>query len=455
MRSLLARIFLSFWLIIGVTIGCAAIAGFWYAERIRDAFESFSVNDTIVAAGAALESDGRAGLVAWLEQFPESGGVVVFVIDEHGSDLLGRPLPRQIRRLLDRHRRFHRGRDYEHREPRSVRRARPVPQLVGANGDVYSFVAVPARSGPLHWAQPRIGLVVLLISLIVSAAVSYLLAGAITRPVRRLRDATVRIAGGDLGTRVGPGVGGRRDEIGLLARDFDQMADRLGKMAAQQVELARNISHELRSPLARLRVALELARRNSADSAQLNNIEKQAEKLDALIGQILSYSRFDAAPTDDAENFDIATLLRDVVDDVNFEGKTTQSASVIVTPDSPESMSFAGYRAALVSAVENVIRNAVRHSPVASAVEVSLTVAADASIVIAVSDQGDGVEEDELERLFEPFYRTQKAQADAQAEGTGLGLAIARRAVELNGGSIAASNLPTGGLQITMRFPRD
>lgn len=452
MRSLLARIFLSFWLIIGLTIGIAAVAGYWYAERMRDAFEDFSIGDSLLEAGTALESGGREGLVRWLNEVPKSRAVTLFVVDERGQDLLGRNLPRGIGRRIDRHLRTHPRRNHDRREPQNIRRAQPLPQLVSTDGEIYTFIVAPTRSGPFHWTNSPAGLVVLALALVTSAAVSYLLARAITRPVAALRDATIRFASGDLRARVGNTVGSRHDELGGLARDFDQMAAELEKAIAQQTELSRNVSHELRSPLARLRVALELARRKTGSMPEFDKIDAEAERLDQLIAQILSYTKFELLPEQQRQLIDLGELIHDVVEDVNFECKSSGVSESAVTAEVMGGVVLNGYREALNSAIENVLRNAVIHSPAANDVNITLTTNARGESVITVSDKGPGVDDGELLRLFEPFYRTARTAAQ-RSSGTGLGLAIARRAVQLNGGRISASNRTGGGLEVVMTFP--
>ena len=457
MRSLLARIFLSFWLIIGITVGTAALAGYWYAEqarREREAYSDYDLGDSILAASAALESGGRKGLADWLGSYTNPPGVVLYILDADGKELLGRQLPPGFDRMAERHRRHLLGRDHRRRGPPNLRRARPLDLLVANDGSTYTVIAAPGIDGPLLWLRQSAGFMVLLMALLVSAAVSYFLARAITRPVHLLRNATVQFAGGDLGTRVHGTIGNRRDELGMLARDFDQMAAKLQRSSEQQTELSRNISHELRSPLARLRVALELARRQSGDLVEFDRIDLESERLDDLIGQILSYTRFESAGSENRQDLDLADLLRAVVDDVNYECKAAGINDVSVAADLPARKMVSGYRAALTSAFENVLRNAVRHSPSGCEVKIQMdTDSRNDDAVITIADEGTGVSDADLPQLFEPFFRTEEANRDDSTNGSGLGLAIARRAVHLNGGVITASNRDGGGLLITIRLP--
>ena len=450
MRSLLVRIFLSFWLIIGITIGIAAVAGFYYSERLREAMENFDHGDTILEASAALEQGGREGLVKWLKDFPKARGVTVFVFDEERRELLDRPLPDNIARLMSRHRRHLRPDHSDRHEPPNLRRARPLSQLVSADGRIYTLMLIPARHPPEYFGRTIHGSVIFIVALIVSGVVSYLLARAIAQPIRMLRDATVSLADGDLNARVGNAMSERRDELGMLASDFDSMAAKLARAAAQQTELSQNISHELRSPLARMRVALELAKRQAGELSEFDRIDAETERLDKLIGQILSYTRMDSSPQDEPVEIELADLIDEIVENVNYECRSSGIDGVTVQARFDSSPVIHGYRDALVSAVENIVRNAVRHSPADGTVTVILS-QNDEAASIQVCDQGHGVDDADLLRLFEPFYRTK----DAPDTGTGLGLAIAKRAVRLNGGQIVAEDMSDGGLQVIVTLPVD
>jgi two-component system sensor histidine kinase CpxA len=424
------------------------LAGFYYSERLRAAFENFEHGDAMLEASEVLEKDGREGLVNWLKEFPGTRGITIFVLDEDRRELLGRRIPGHIAGLIARHRHHLRPHDANRHDPRNLRRARPLSQLVSADGQVYTLVVLPARQPPAYLGAIPAGSLLFAVALIVSGTVSYLLAQAIASPIRKLRHATVSLADGNLDARVGASMGGRRDELGMLARDFDSMADKLARAAAQQTELSQNISHELRSPLARMRVALELAKRRAGDLAELDRIDAEAERLDNLIGQILSYTRMDSNPQFEPVRIDIADLLREVVDNVNYECKSDGIDGVSAKVSLDASPEILGYADALVSAIENVLRNAVRHSPSNGVVHVRLG-EKDGIAKIEIVDEGKGVGQSDLPRLFEPFYRT----TEAPDTGTGLGLAIARRAIHLNGGEVTAENLPDGGLRVLIRLP--
>ena len=449
MRSLLLRIFVAFWSIILITIVVVAAIGYLYAERTRVALQNFEVDDAVYEASAALQDNGREGLTDWLRNLPAPAGKLFYIVDDKGRDLLGRRLPQIVRISLRRYG------DQNSRPPRArrdqprLRPARPFTQLIGPDAQVYTVFVVPPKSVRAQWLVDRGpgGLIVL--ALIVSALVSLVLARTLSQPITRLRASANAIAEGKLDTRVADGIGTRRDELGLLAADFDRMADELQQAWQKQTELTRNVSHELRSPLARLRVALELARRKTGDLDELDKIDAETERLDELIGRILEYSRLDADSHERLSSIDLGELLSSVVDDVRFEYGDLNS-NVDVALDVATNCTISGYPGALRSCFENVLRNAVQHGRNGNDVHVRL-VAEESQVVVSIQDQGGGVPDRELEMIFEPFYRSTTTKESARRSG-GLGLAIASRAVTLNGGTISASN-STNGLRVEIRLP--
>jgi two-component system sensor histidine kinase CpxA len=229
------------------------------------------------------------------------------------------------------------------------------------------------------------------------------------------------------------------------------MAARLENLVGSQRRLLRDVSHELRSPLARLSVALELARDRAGEEAvePLGRIEREASRLDELIGKLLLLERLEEdGPRAEAVEFDLCDLLTEVVDDAAFEAVAGDRE---VTLDACASCRINGHPDLMRSAFENVLRNAIRHTPEGTTVEVSLTEEAGVRHV-SVRDHGPGVPEEHLERLFDPFSRVADAR-ERSTGGAGLGLAITRRAVELHGGSVTARNNPSGGFEVEIRLP--
>jgi two-component system sensor histidine kinase CpxA len=287
----------------------------------------------------------------------------------------------------------------------------------------------------------------------------YWLAKHLTSPVEKLRAATQELAGGNLSVRVLPTMGNRRDELASLAADFDLMAEKIEALINSQRRLLGDISHELRSPLARLNVALELARqRAGADATSaLERIQQEAENLNEMIGQLLALTRLESGAEGLRKTpFDLVALVSAITADAQFEAGSRNRAVRLKTSGP---CTIVGNEPLLRRAIENVVRNAVQYTAEGTEVEVQINCgeadsAADSNLrtaTIAVRDHGSGVPENALVEIFRPFYRVDDSR-DREAGGVGLGLAIADRAVRLHSGSVEAANEPTGGLVVTIKL---
>lgn len=278
--------------------------------------------------------------------------------------------------------------------------------------------------------------------LLTGVVLCWLLALYLTSPIRKLREATNKFAGGDLTTRVAEKVGRRRDEISDLARDFDSMAERIESLVMSQQRLNRDISHELRSPLARLNVALEMARQRATPETmpQLTRIENESFRLNEMISRLLTLSKLETGSQDfDRHELNLKGLVEQIASDADFEAKARNRSVRVVRADDCRVI---GSENLLHSAIENILRNAVRYTKEGTAVDVSLS-NGNGRAVITIADHGEGVPEMELKNLFKPFYRVEEAR-DRGSGGTGLGLAIAEQAVKLHKGTISAKNTEDG-----------
>ena len=456
MNRLSLRIFLSFFLaLLTITVGTILITWWVLADREPDSGPGLRR----VAAGAAraLAADGRPGLERWAAalEAAEPDWPPVLVIDDTGREILGRPLPRRLRRALAAAERDLR---LPGAAPVTLRLPQRLPVLVAGDGSRYRLI-LPARTRVERsldsLADARLPL--LLLALGVAAAFSGLLARSITRPVRDLERATESLAAGRLDTRVAPATRARGDELGRLAAAFDAMAARLAGLVEGRERLLRDVSHELRSPLARMRLATGLARQPQADlPRQLQRIELEIARLDGLVGAILDVSRLDAGADAMAfEPVDLAALVDGIVEDARFEAAATGRHIDWRGFDGPAELQ-ADPRW-LAAAVENVVRNALRYTPPGSRVQLALE-ATHGALVLRIADDGPGLPEDELTRIFEPFHRVGQDR-DRSTGGAGLGLAIAARVVVAHGGRIVARNLAgaggvPGGLEVSLSLPR-
>lgn len=456
MRSLFLRIFLWFWAAMLVVVAILVVTSpVWTRSRPgverwqRDAEQLLA--DRVRAVAEVVERAGADAPVDRVRQHRRGPPVRVAVVDRSGQTADGSPLERSLRELGLR--------SLEAGEPlteRSGAEHRIAVPVTTSDGEVHAIIGAmrrPPRAVDL--LDPRVLLPRLALLTLVVGVFCLLLARHLSAPFAALQAATRRLAEGDLAARVGPPVARRRDEIGHLARDFDAMTERLEQLVLSQRRLLRDVSHELRSPLARLEVALELARQRGGErSAEpLDQIGRESRRLNELIGQLLSLERLASGSAEpEREPVDLGQLVEEVASDARFEAMRRRG-SVSLTERSPATVS--GSPELLRSALENVVRNAVAHAPTGTDVEVSLsTTEAEGGdeAVVTVRDRGSGVPDGELERLFEPFHRVSEAR-ERGAGGVGLGLAITDRAIRWHGGTVTARNRPEGGLEVTIRLP--
>ena len=286
-------------------------------------------------------------------------------------------------------------------------------------------------------------------ALLVSGTICYALTRYLTRPVLRLRAAARRLAEGELSARASDSRP-RHDEIGELVRDFDFMAERVEALVTSQRQLISDISHELRSPLARVNATLGLARQRLGDDVLFDRLERDAERLNEMIGRLLTLARIDlTAASPEMRRTDLKALVSDIVADAEWEALERNSRVDLVcdaechidaNPD------------LLRSATENIVRNAIRYTATGTSVEVHLESRDGDSgkeAIIRVSDRGPGVPDRELANIFRPFYRVADAR-DRDSGGVGLGLAIADRVARIHGGTVRAENRAGGGLEVVM-----
>jgi len=466
MHSLFLRIFLLFWLAMALIVGGSIAITFTIAAREYGAPELQRRPSVAIQASEVLATGGISALKKWLaaneHSIPDRD---LFIIGPDGADILGRRLSEGAARRLEFFNRETMSgfeppdagppaaepRHLEQSTPGNFRPQRTAPQIVGPDGSTYTVLLVPRRPsifGAL--TLPGISLTILGIALAVSAFASWWLARHLSAPIRRIQAGARALATENLEVRVSAGLEGRKDELAVLARDFDAMADQLRSNRGAVTRLLRDISHELRSPLARMRVALGLARQSPTDSPrQLDRLEGEIERLDGLISQVLKLARLHGSEAPFArEAFDIDEVLEEVVRDANFEGAVKNCK---VRQRGAARCVVHGNRELLRSAIENVLRNAVRYSPAGGLVDVTVE-RSGGGLSILVTDRGPGVPERDLERIFEPFYRVAESR-DRDTGGEGIGLAITSQVMIAHGGSATANHHTGGGLEVLLRLP--
>lgn len=305
--------------------------------------------------------------------------------------------------------------------------------------------AMPGR-GPL-WMPP---LMPLIAGSMVSLLFAALLAWYFARPIRKLRGAFEAVASGRLETRIGASLANRHDELASLGLDFDRMAERLQGLLDSRQRLLHDVSHELRSPLARLQAAADLVRqRPERSEAFVERVERETLRMDHLVGELLTLARLDAGMAGRAgERVDLADLIGQIAEDAQLEGRPRRCG---IETDVGEGLSVWGDQDLLHRMLENVVRNALRYSPEGG--RLLIEARADTlrqQLSIGIADEGPGVREADLARIFQPF---QRGEGEAGGSGYGLGLAITRRVAEAHGGTVVAANRPGGGLLVTITLP--
>ncbi|HEX3558899.1 MAG TPA: ATP-binding protein [Pyrinomonadaceae bacterium] len=477
MRSLFLKVFLWFWLATVLVIGALALTSYLtrpeLAPRPPQFIEGIMTAYSLNAVGI-YEHGGQPALDSFLQHMESEAHVRAHLFDAEGNELAGREATPEEKEMA----------------ARVVRTGGPASRMSGGvaiearteparDGGSYAFVAAlplgPLPPGHAPSGQPRpfqhflppgpfnfllgdtpAALGARLAAMILTAGLlCYMLARYIVSPVVKLREVTRQVARGDLSARVGPLLGRRRDELAAMGHDFDAMAARVETLVSAQARLLRDISHELRSPLARLTVALDLARKRAGEGAatHLDRIEREAKRLNEMIGQLLALSRWESDGGGmRLETVSLSELVREVAADADFEAQGKDCSVVVAECDECETR---GTPALLRSAVENVLRNAVRYTPEGTAVKISLRCPredGDGQALIAVRDEGAGVPEEALADIFRPFYRVDDSRT-RETGGAGLGLSITERALRLHGGSVAASNVPGGGFVVELRLP--
>jgi signal transduction histidine kinase len=439
MRSVYAKVLL--WCFGTLVFSLVAFAVISAAAQVRafgqgGPFEKMSTW-TMEEAREAYESGGAPRLKAYLDRIDRH-----FQIEQHLTDASGRDLATG--------------------EDRSAWLTQPQPRplpwplgmfsSLGHRGEQFVMVAPASRDTPYRWItvvrptfDPWSFLPYYLLVFLAIALLCWLLAVNLASPLRALARTVDRFGRGDLSARV---HSRRRDEIGNLARAFDEMAERMETLLTAERRLLQDISHELRTPLARLSFAAELSKTAVDRGAATVRLKKEIDRLTDLVGALLQVTRAEGDPSSrNLTDLPLKDFLREVVDDCAVEA---EARGCRVNLEAPESLHFRGDRELLRRAMENIVRNAIRYAPEGTPVEVKLASALD-DAEISVRDYGPGVPEAELPKIFKPFFRVDESR-DSSTGGVGLGLAIAHRAVTVHHGTMTARNAGPG-LLVSIELP--
>src|SRR6266404_3390388 len=452
-HRLFVKIFSWFWVTALVIIGIIFVG-----RRVMDLrpIESSSMYASVASmlaaeAARAYESGGPAGFTRFASSLAGDHKSQLFLLDEFNKDVLSRAISRETLRLAS-----------EAGKDQLVTKYIPLYERVAA----YKFVSSSGRpytlvlyehSAPLNLTGMLLsaGIPFLLGLLFDVTVLCFWLAYHIAAPIHNIQSAARRVAQGDLSARVPHAVSLRRDELAALAMDFDSMVERIEVLIRTQKNLLNSVSHELRSPLARLNVCLAMIRKQTPAEAieTCERMERDVARIDTLMGQLLTLSRLEAGlSSGERENVNFTLLVQEIAADGNFEaaalGKlvTLEAANPVVLENADA--------LALRSACENIVRNAIHFTRPGTKVQVARGIdnaASGPQVILTVRDEGPGVPKDALQNIFLPFFRTNGPER--QSEGNGLGLAIAHEAIRLHHGSITASNLSPKGLEISVLLP--
>ena len=434
MRSLFWRIFASFWLAVVLVAGLSLLLGRALNQDAWVLAHHPALENLAERWSDIYQNQGAKAAQRYLEQRKERYHVNTQVLDDSGQPLVEGTFPPRAAALEAR-------RD-EHRLPWR----RLTEEYQAGNGQTYLFIYRIPHPELMEWHRQSLfwPLSALVIALVVLTAISLLLTLSITRPLGRLRGAVHDLGQTTYQQHSLAQLASRSDEFGVLARDFNRMGSRLQDLIGSQRQLLRDVSHELRSPLARLRVALALAERaEPAQREQLwGRLTQECDRLEALIGEILALARLDA-DTGMAQSIELRPLLDELIADAEL---AVPGQHVALQLESSPTIN--GWPDMLARALDNLLRNALRFNPAEQPIELAVT-QRDGRLQISVRDHGPGVPADIIEQLGKPFFRA----PNQSAPGYGLGLAIARRAAERHGGRLLLGNHPQGGFIATLELP--
>jgi two-component system, OmpR family, sensor histidine kinase CpxA len=452
MRSLFLKIFLWFWATV-IATGIALVLTFILEPRSVPSRWHATLSDTArysgIVAVEIAERDGLPSASAYLTRLEHQTHMKACLFNPAGSVMAGTGCGSF--QSMTSHVAASQTSDFSMR----YGIARAAYFLKGENDRDYIF-ATELPAGPRAALGINRSAVLLQwgVALLVSGLICSLLTRYLTAPILQLREMSQKLAAGDLSVRSGAGRAQRQDEIGDLVRDFNAMASRIEELISRQRQLISDVSHELRSPLARLNVALDLGRERKGNDPAFEQMQEDLRLLDEMIGRLLTIAKLDiSAPQVPMMDVDLADLLSQIARNAEFESREA-NGGIRLTASGP--CIVRGSAELLHSAIENVVRNAIRYTGSGTSVEVRLACensSRGARVRLVVRDYGPGVPESELKNIFQPFYRVTGAR-DRQSGGAGLGLAIAERVVRIHGGTIHAENAPPHGLNIEIDLPQ-
>ncbi len=443
---------------------------FFWVNHQREITENFGLeksrpaSDLIQAAAETLTFGGTDALESLLKSWQKRPMPQVYAVDSKGIEILLRSVPLDILQAAKKlsvsedsekfakNIQLENGQSYLIFVPDLGQRSHLEPPLDFPHSPNDEHVMPPPNQSPpdRHSPFPRLPFVTMVAGLLVSLLFAILIAWYFSKPIKHLRNALMQAANGQLSIRIGGAMNHRRDELADLGRAFDAMAGRLESLIQGQRRLLHHVSHELRSPLARIQIAIGLAKqsREKIDTS-LDRIQIDSDRMNALIGELLQLSKLESGATAlKKEKVELSHLLKNLVADASYEAS---EHNIVLKHTVQSNLIMEGDAELLYRAVENIVRNAIKYSDSDSEVSIGLFKSQSQKMVrLSVSDEGNGVPESELDAIFQPFMRSSHAKSK---DGYGVGLAIAKQIIEAHGGKIKATNLKPKGFQIQIDLP--
>ncbi len=455
--KLFQRIFATFCAVIICAIFVASFS-FWLMQNTlaenqfnqRRTIETTLMNSIVSAFKSRGDAGAREILVEWKDS-PVSNGVFV-ILGDNKRDILDRDIDEKM---------IERARAFSINNPKSDLAHIEYDRF----GEEYLFFVrgwdnqqaqrlpsplfIPGLPLPPIWHE----FIILSFIILVGLLTAYILAANITKPIRILGKGMNRVANGDLETRISQQVDDRDDELSHLAQQFDKMAEKLQKLVAKERHLLHHVSHEMRSPLARMQAIVGLIQAQPQKQDQyLKRLEGELTRMDTLVGELLTLSRLETSNMPlEKENLKLIPFLTNLVEDSQSVAQQNhQSVTLQIQGKIPETATVSANESYLYRAFDNVIRNAMNYSPEGSDIKVNIGQDSK-NWIVNITDNGPGVDEMQLPHIFTAFYR---ADSSASKPGTGLGLALAKHIVEQHNGKIIAENVKPNGLNMRFIFPK-
>ncbi|MGD8642150.1 MAG: ATP-binding protein [Gammaproteobacteria bacterium] len=451
MYPLFWKIFLTYW----ATIVIIELVTAWFTAQLSESEihpileqQNSTFRENSQQAVSVLEKKGLAALRQWLEN-PDNLEAIdeIYVINQAGVELDNKPLPENIRKRL-------KSIEPPQRPDKNYNPFKSVLAVSSSAGDGNAYTVVTTFKHP-HLVRYLLAPERVTFGILISGLICFFLARYFTSPLTKLRISTQMLAQGEFNTSDLQQLRSRKDEFGALAVDFEKMTNRLRELLESQKQLLRDISHELRSPLTRTRIALGLARNKNpaSDSEELDRIERELERFEILIGELLTFVKIEPGNQSfEMTVTDLSELLDQVAQDARYEHQEKLRTTKMITLDCPPNVEMVGDPRLLHRAIDNIVRNACYYSPGNTSVDIRCHQDTRA-IHITIEDNGPGVPENMLEKIFQPFVRVSPAR-ESDTGGSGIGLAIAKRVIDIHNGTIAAANkLNNSGLVVSITLP--